>query len=110
MTDAIKSPSDSRIHEWIGQYVGNYRLVRLLGEGSMGMVFEGVHEGVGGRAAIKLLRPEITDREGIAARFFNEARAANASQHPGIVRIFDSGYTPAGVAFLSMEYLDGQSM
>ena len=103
-------PPASKIQAWIGQYIGNYRLVRLLGEGSMGMVFEGLHEGVGGRAAIKILRPEITSRADLAARFFNEARAANACQHPGIVRIFDSGYTEAGVAFLSMEYLDGQSL
>lgn len=107
----MPAPSrDDKIQPWIGKYIGNYRLVRLLGEGSMGMVFEGVHDGVGGRAAIKILRPEITGREDIAARFFNEARAANAGQHPGIVRIFDSGYTPEGVAFLCMEYLDGQSL
>lgn len=95
---------------WIGQSVGNYRLVRLLGEGGMGMVFEAVHDGVGGKAAIKILRPEISVRSELAARFFNEARAANAIQHPGIVRIFDSGYTQNRAAFLAMEYLEGESL
>ncbi|MBL8632123.1 MAG: protein kinase, partial [Myxococcales bacterium] len=43
-------------------------------------------------------------------RFFNEARAANAVQHPGIVRIFDCGVTDSGVAYLSMEFLEGESL
>lgn len=96
--------------DWVGQTVGNYRLVRLLGEGGMGMVFEAYNEGAGGRAAVKILRPEVSFRADIAARFFNEARAANLIQHPGIVRVFDCGHTPDGSAFLTMEFLDGESL
>jgi hypothetical protein len=44
----------------LGQKIGNYRLIRLLGTG--GMVYESVHEGIDGRAAIKVLRPEIASR------------------------------------------------
>ncbi len=77
---------------WIGQLIGNYRLVRLLGEGGMGMVFEAVH-GVGGKAAIKILRPEISCRRTWRLASSMRARAANAIQHPGIVRVFDCGYT-----------------
>ena len=95
---------------WIGQLVGNYRLVRLLGEGGMGMVFEAVHDGVGGKAAVKILRPEISMHANLATRFFNEARAANAIQHPSIVRVFDCGYTQSRAAYLTMEYLAGQSL
>lgn len=95
---------------WIGQLIGNYRLVRLLGEGGMGMVFEAVHDGVGGKAAIKILRPEISMQANLAARFFNEARAANAIQHPGIVRVFDCGYTQNRAAYLTMEFLAGESL
>ena len=95
---------------WIGQMIGNYRLVRLLGEGGMGMVFEAVHDGVGGKAAIKILRPEISMQANLAARFFNEARAANAIQHPGIVRVFDCGYTQNRAAYLTMEFLAGESL
>lgn len=76
----------------------------------MGMVFEAVHDGVMGRAAIKILRPDVTSRPDLTARFFNEARAANAILHPGIVRIFDCGFTESGVAYLSMEYLEGESL
>lgn len=95
---------------WLGQNIGNYRLVRLLGEGGMGMVFEAVHDGVGGKAAVKILRAEVSAQPDLAARFFNEARAANAIQHPGIVRIFDCGYTQSNAAFLTMEFLEGDSL
>lgn len=101
-------PPDSQ--SWIGQIIGNYRLVKLLGEGGMGMVFEAVHDGVGGKAAVKILRPEISMHANLATRFFNEARAANAIQHPGIVRVFDCGYTQNRAAYLTMEYLAGQSL
>lgn len=76
----------------------------------MGMVYEAIHEGVGGRAAIKVLRPEIAVQKEITARFFNEARAANSISHPGIIHIFDSGYTANGIAFLTMEFLEGESL
>lgn len=52
MTDQpLPSPAPSMV----GQTIGHYRLVRMLGEGGMGMVFEAVHESVGGHAAIKVL-------------------------------------------------------
>ena len=62
---------------WIGQRVGNHRLVRVLGRGGMGMVFEAVHEGVQGRAAIKILRPDVTSRADVTTRFFNEIQITN---------------------------------
>ena len=95
---------------WIGKQIGNYRLVKVVGRGGMGLVFEAVHEGVMGRAAVKILRPDVTTRPDTTARFFNEARAANAIQHPGIVRVFDCGVMDDGVAYLTMEFLDGESL
>lgn len=106
----LSQPNAISGSDLIGQFVGHYRLMRLLGEGGMGMVFEGVHGSVGGRAAIKLLRPEYAGRPDVIARFFNEARAANAIQHSGIVRIFDCGYTGNNLAFLVMEFLAGESL
>lgn len=58
---------------WIGQKIGSHRLLRVLGRGGMGMVFEAVHEGVLGRAAIKILRPDVTSRADVTTRFFNES-------------------------------------
>ncbi|HNN54687.1 MAG TPA: protein kinase [Pseudomonadota bacterium] len=94
----------------VGQQIGNYRLVKLLGAGGMGMVYEAVHDGIGGRAAIKVLRPEIASNKDATQRFFSEARAANLIAHPGIVHIFDCGYTSSGTAYLTMEFLEGETL
>jgi serine/threonine protein kinase len=96
--------------EIVGQIIGKYRVVRLLGEGGMGVVFEGVRDDIGGRAAVKLLHAELARNTDVATRFFNEARAANLIDHPSIVRIFDYGTLPDGRAYLSMEYLEGEAL
>lgn len=92
------------------QFVGPYRVIRLLGEGGMGMVYEAIRDDIGARAAVKVLRPEFARNADAAARFFNEARAANMIQHAGIVRVFDYGQLPSGEAYLAMEYLEGESL
>ena len=94
----------------LGQRIGNYRIVKLLGAGGMGMVYEAVHDGIGGRAAIKVLRAEIASHKDATQRFFSEARAANLVAHPGIVHIFDCGYTASGTAYLTMEFLEGETL
>lgn len=90
--------------------VGNYQLVRLLGEGGMGAVYLGEHVQGGLRAAIKVLLPHVSANRQIVARFFNEARATNRIEHPGIVKVFDMGFAETGQAYLAMELLDGQSL
>lgn len=94
----------------VGSRIGKYRLVRQLGEGGMGVVYEAVREDIAARAAIKVLRPEYAANPELAGRFFNEARAANLIAHPGIVRVFDYGAEEGGIAYLAMEYLDGESL
>lgn len=94
----------------LGTRIGRYRLVRALGRGAMGAVFEAFHDGVGGRAAIKILRIDAATRSDITKRFFDEAIAANSIEHPSIIRIFDSGHTSDGLAYLAMEYLNGENL
>jgi serine/threonine protein kinase len=94
----------------IGQLIGSYRILRLLGEGGMGVVYEAVREDIGGSAAIKILKKEYALQPEVAARFFNEARAANLVNHPGIVKVFDYGQLPSGAAYLAMEFLEGESL
>lgn len=94
----------------LNERIGHYRVLRLLGEGGMGVVYEAVRDDIGVRAAVKVLRPEFARNSDIATRFFNEARAANMVQHAGIVRIFDYGHLPTGEAYLAMEYLEGESL
>jgi serine/threonine protein kinase len=94
----------------IGQNVGNYRIIRLLGEGGMGTVYLAEHPGLGRQSAVKILRKELANNEQMIQRFFNEARAANAVGHPGIVEIWDFGTLPSGEPYLMMELLRGRSL
>lgn len=93
-----------------GQIIGKFRIVRSIGEGGMGLVFEASHLEIGGRVAIKVVRQEMAKDSAVVERFFNEARASNLIQHPGIIRVFDCGQTPSGMPFLAMEYLEGETL
>lgn len=90
--------------------IGPYRIIRQLGEGGMGRVYEAVHQAIERRVAIKVLLPEYVRRADFAARFFNEARAANRIEHPGIVQVSEYGQQPDGTAYIVMEYLRGESL
>src|SRR5688572_11638130 len=94
----------------VGQHIGNYRVLRKLGAGGMGAVFEAVHEQIGKRAAIKVLHREYSQDPEFAMRFFNEARAVNLVQHNGLVNIFEFGQMPDGAAYIVMDYLDGETL
>jgi serine/threonine-protein kinase len=94
----------------IGQTFGNYRVTELIGEGGMGIVYLAEHPGIGRRAAVKVLRPGLTDSPELTKRFFNEARAANAIRHPGIVEVFDCGTLPSGTSYIVMELLEGENL
>lgn len=94
----------------IGTRIGKYLLGRKLGEGGMGVVYEALREDIEVRAAIKLLRPEYAQNPEVAARFFNEARAANLIAHPGIVKVFDYGRLQDGTVYMMMEHLRGETL
>lgn len=91
----------------IGQVIGSYRLHRLIGCGGMGLVFEGVHQVLGQRAAIKLVHAEGAQYPHFAARIVTEARAASLLNHPGVVRVLDIGQTHERVPYIVLEFLDG---
>jgi serine/threonine protein kinase len=90
--------------------VGPYRIIRQLGQGGMGVVYEGVHEGISRRVAIKVLRSEYAHNSQVAQRFFNEARAANLIEHPALVQISEFGQVPDGSTYLVMELLKGENL
>ncbi|MDQ2647325.1 MAG: serine/threonine protein kinase, partial [Myxococcota bacterium] len=89
---------------------GKYRIVRLLGEGGMGRVYEAEHTSVGRRFAVKLLRPHLAANEQALARFRREARAAGALENEHIAAVLDFDTAPDGTPFLVMEYLEGRSL
>ncbi len=90
--------------------IGPYRVVRKLGEGGMGAVLEAIQEPIGRRVAVKVLHPKYAQEAAITARFFNEARAVNIIDHPGIVQVSDYGQLPDGTAYLVMEFLKGETL
>ncbi|MBK7191266.1 MAG: serine/threonine protein kinase [Myxococcales bacterium] len=94
----------------IGQTLGSYTIERELGRGGMGAVYLAVHAMLGRKAAVKLLRPELSRDPSTVQRFFTEARAASAIKHPSIVEIYDFGVAPDGAAYIVMELLDGESL
>ena len=94
----------------VGQSAGNYRLTRRIGQGGMGAVYVGEHPVIGRRVAVKVLLPERARDQEMVGRFFNEARAASAIHHPGIVEVLDFGTLPSGVPYIVMELLEGESL
>jgi serine/threonine-protein kinase len=92
-----------------GTTIGSYQILRKLGEGGMGAVYEATHALLGRRAAVKVLLPMYSQNADIVNRFFNEARAATAVADPGIVQIFDFGHHE-GAAYIVMEFLEGESL
>ena len=87
-----------------------YRVVRLIGRGGMGAVYEGVQEDLGRRVAIKILHPHLSvDRE-VVERFRREAQATAALAHPNIVQVTDCRWEAGGPLYLVMELLSGKSL
>ena len=87
-----------------------YRLMRLLGEGAMGAVYEATHARLAGRYAIKLLLLKPTVGSEAIALFAREARITSLLQHPNIVQVIDHNTTADGTEYLVMEYLAGESL
>ncbi len=89
--------------------VGEYDILGVVGEGSMGVVYEGRQPDIGKRVALKVLRREVSDDREIVERFLREARAVNEIRHRGIIDIFSFGVLPDGRSYLVMELLEGRS-
>ncbi|MDB4996579.1 MAG: serine/threonine protein kinase [Myxococcaceae bacterium] len=89
---------------------GRYRIVRLIGSGGMGAVYEGVQEGLGRRVALKVLHARLAHTPDLVERFRREAQAAAALAHPHIVQVSDSQMNEGEPPFIVMEFLEGRSL
>jgi serine/threonine protein kinase len=92
--------------------LGRYDLVRVLGKGAMGVVYEGRDPNLERRVAIKTVKVENLSEEAAAeyeSRFRTEARSAARLQHPNIVSVYDSD-RDGDIAFLVMEYIQGDDL
>jgi hypothetical protein len=92
----------------IGLRIGRYRLIRRLGEGGCGVVYQAEQEQpVKRHVALKLIRVGL-DHEQVIARFELERQALAMMDHPGIARVLDAGATPTGRPFFVMQWVTGE--
>ena len=99
------------MHLEIGQLLDNkYRIVRLLGEGGMGAVYEGENIRIRHRVAIKVLHPSVANDTAARERFEREAQAAGHIGSEHIVEVFDLGELPSGARYMVMEFLAGETL
>lgn len=89
---------------------GKYELVRPLGRGGMGAVFEAKHLRLRQRVAIKFLRPDLLDVADCVMRFEREGRAAALVTSSNAARIFDVDVTPSGIPYMVIEFLEGHDL
>jgi serine/threonine-protein kinase len=97
----------------VGQTLGGkYRVVRILGEGGMGCVYEGEQQlGTTKRkVAVKTLHPHLSRDEKIKARFEREVGTIAELEHPNTIQVYDFGATSDGILYIVMEFLHGRSL
>jgi tRNA A-37 threonylcarbamoyl transferase component Bud32 len=87
-----------------------YEILRRIGEGGMGAVYEGRHTVLGKRIAVKVLLEKFHEKTELVARLLQEARLASAIGHENIVDVTDFGTTTDGRSYVVMEFLEGESL
>ncbi|MDQ3365105.1 MAG: serine/threonine protein kinase [Myxococcota bacterium] len=90
--------------------VGSYRIVKEIGRGGMGTVYEAVHTVLPRRAAIKVMHKELRRQPGMATRMVQEASILEECRHPGIVRVFECNVLPDHRPWIAMEMVDGETL
>jgi len=106
--DFFDEPIFAADRSYIGQKIGNYRIVREIGRGGMGVVLLGKREGgeFEQQVAIKVLKRGI-DSDEIVRRFDQERRILASLNHSNIAALLDGGTTDAGLPYFVMEFVDG---
>jgi serine/threonine-protein kinase len=92
-----------------GMVLGRYEILRLIGRGGMGSVYEAVHRDLKKRVAIKTLLPGLAANADARARFLREGESASRIRHPHVVDITDVG-VEGTTSYLVMEFLEGEDL
>jgi serine/threonine protein kinase len=107
----VGDPSPPTDDPLIGKVLSErYRIVRKIGEGGMGAVYQAEHALIEKKIALKILFQDLTRRPDLIARFLQEAKSASRIGHENVIDISDFGQSPEGLVFIAMEYLDGQDL
>ena len=93
----------------VGNTIGQYRILKKIGEGGMGEVFLAEDTSLGRKAALKFLPSDLEGNAVFRKRFLGEARAAAALNHPYVCKIYDVGEAD-GRNFISMEFVEGETL
>jgi serine/threonine-protein kinase len=93
-----------------GLVAGKYQLVRMIGRGGMGSVWQARHVSLGTSSAIKFIEAEYADSQEARSRFDKEARAAATIQSKHAIQIYDHGVTEDGKPYIVMELLEGEPL
>src|SRR6187551_3086971 len=98
---------------WVGKVVGGrFKVNRVLGEGGMGIVYEG-EQRMGSsvrRVAIKTLHAHLSKDESVLARFHRECGTVSQLEHPNTIKFYDFGAESDGTLYIAMEFIDGRSL
>jgi len=89
---------------------GKLRIVRRIGAGGMGVVYEAIHLGLDRRVAVKVIHPQSSESSEARTRFFREARALALLESEHIVQVLDVDTLPEGDPYMVMEYLEGRDL
>src|SRR5438105_4075570 len=103
-------PPPSRMLEPGETLADKYRITRVLGQGSMAIVYEATHLRLRKKVAIKVLLPRFADTKETSIRFDREARAVVQLRGPNVARVYDVDTTPAGLPYIVMESLEGRDL
>jgi len=93
----------------IGERISHYRILELIGEGGMGVVYKAEDTKLGRTVALKFLKPQSLGSDEEKTRFFQEAQAAAVLDHPNICTVFEID-EQNGETYIAMAYCDGQSL
>jgi serine/threonine-protein kinase len=108
---AVAAQPEQQFDSLIGVVLaGRYEVLRRIGEGGMGAVYEAKHALIGKRVAVKVLLEKFHAKSDFVARLLQEARLASSIGHENIVDVTDFGTTDDGRSFVVMEFLDGESL
>jgi serine/threonine-protein kinase len=90
--------------------VGSYRVVKEIGRGGMGIVYEAAHAILPRRAALKVMHKDLRRQPGMASRMVQEASILEEVRHPGIVRVYECNVLPDQRPWIAMELVEGETL